>query len=193
MIMKSAVVFCGANTGSNPIYSDAAAEMGRLLVQRNIQIVYGAGKVGLMGVLANSALEAGGEVIGVIPFFLRKKEVCHEALSKLYVVDSMHERKIKMAQLSDAVIVLPGGYGTMDEVFEMLTLAQLGQGAHPIGFLNINGFFNPLIQQLELMVAEGFLKPTHRKLALVAQTIPELLDKLEQYETPSREGKWIKL
>ncbi|MCB0552396.1 MAG: TIGR00730 family Rossman fold protein [Phaeodactylibacter sp.] len=191
--MKSAVVFCGANTGSNPIYSDAAAEMGRLLVQRNIQIVYGAGKVGLMGVLANSALEAGGEVIGVIPFFLRKKEVCHEALSKLYVVDSMHERKIKMAQLSDAVIVLPGGYGTMDEVFEMLTLAQLGQGAHPIGFLNINGFFNPLIQQLELMVAEGFLKPTHRKLALVAQTIPELLDKLEQYETPSREGKWIKL
>lgn len=193
MIMKSAVVFCGANTGSNPIYSDAAAEMGRLLAQRNIQIVYGAGKVGLMGVLANSALEAGGEVIGVIPFFLRKKEVCHEALSKLYVVDSMHERKIKMAQLSDAVIVLPGGYGTMDEVFEMLTLAQLGQGAHPIGFLNINGFFNPLIQQLELMVAEGFLKPTHRKLALVAQTIPELLDKLEQYETPSREGKWIKL
>ena len=193
MIMKSAVVFCGANTGSNPIYSDAAAEMGRLLVQRNIQIVYGAGKVGLMGVLANSALEAGGEVIGVIPFFLRKKEVCHEALSKLYVVDSMHERKIKMAQLSDAVIVLPGGYGTMYEVFEMLTLAQLGQGAHPIGFLNINGFFNPLIQQLELMVAEGFLKPTHRKLALVAQTIPELLDKLEQYETPSREGKWIKL
>ena len=191
--MKSAVVFCGANTGSNPIYSDAAAEMGRLLAQRNIQIVYGAGKVGLMGVLANSALEAGGEVIGVIPFFLRKKEVCHEALSKLYVVDSMHERKIKMAQLSDAVIVLPGGYGTMDEVFEMLTLAQLGQGAHPIGFLNINGFFNPLIQQLELMVAEGFLKPTHRKLALVAQTIPELLDKLEQYETPSREGKWIKL
>ena len=193
MIMKSAVVFCGANTGSNPIYSDAAAEMGRLLAQRNIQIVYGAGKVGLMGILADAALGSGGEVIGVIPFFLRKKEVCHEALSKLYVVDSMHERKIKMAQLSDAVIVLPGGYGTMYEVFEMLTLAQLGQGAHPIGFLNINGFFNPLIQQLELMVAEGFLKPTHRKLALVAQTIPELLDKLEQYETPSREGKWIKL
>lgn len=191
--MKSAVVFCGANTGSNPIYSDAAAEMGRLLAHRNIQIVYGAGKVGLMGILADAALGSGGEVIGVIPFFLRKKEVCHEALSKLYVVDSMHERKIKMAQLSDAVIVLPGGYGTMDEVFEMLTLAQLGQGAHPIGFLNINGFFNPLIQQLDLMVAEGFLKPTHRELALVAQTIPELLDKLEQYEAPSREGKWIKL
>ncbi|MCO6476391.1 MAG: TIGR00730 family Rossman fold protein [Phaeodactylibacter sp.] len=191
--MKSAVVFCGANTGSNSIYSEAAAEMGHALARRNIRIVYGAGKVGLMGVLAKAALQAGGEVFGVIPFFLRKKEVCHEGLTKLYVVDSMHERKIKMAQLSEAVIVLPGGYGTLDEVFEMLTLAQLGQGQHPVGILNVNGFFDSLIAQLNHMTDEGFLKPAHRELLLVADTIPELLDKLENYEAPPKEGKWIKL
>lgn len=191
--MKSVVVFCGANTGARAIYAEAAAETGRTLARRKIQIVYGAGKVGLMGVLADAALQAGGEVVGVIPFFLRKKEVCHEELTKLYVVDSMHERKIKMAQLSEAVIVLPGGYGTLDELFEMLTLAQLGQGAHPIGFLNVNGFFNLLIQQLDLMVAEGFLKASHRQLALVADTLPELLESLEQYQAPPSEGKWIKL
>jgi len=168
-------------------------EMGQALAHRNIQIIYGAGKVGLMGVLAEAALRAGGEVIGVIPFFLRKKEVCHEGLSKLYVVDSMHERKIKMAQLSEAAIVLPGGYGTLDEVFEILTLAQLGQGQHPVGILNINGFYDALITQLDHMRAEGFLKPAHRDLLIVADTVPSLLDKLERYEAPPREGKWIKL
>jgi uncharacterized protein (TIGR00730 family) len=191
--MKSAVVFCGANTGSNLMYAAAATEMGQALAQRQIHLVYGAGKVGLMGILADAALRSGGEVTGVIPFFLRKKEVCHEGLTKLYVVDSMHERKIKMAQLSDAVIVLPGGYGTLDEVFEMLTLAQLGQGQHPVGILNVNGFFTPLIQQMDLMVAEGFLKPANRGLAIVATSIPELLDRLEAYEAPPNEGKWIKL
>ena len=191
--MQSIVVFCGANTGSNPIYSETAAELGRAMAQRHIEVVYGAGKVGLMGVLAEAALQAGGEVVGVIPFFLRKKEVCHEGLTRLYVVDSMHERKIKMAQMSEAVVVLPGGYGTMDEVFEMLTLAQLGQGQHPVGLLNINGFYQPLIDQLDHMAAEGFLKPAHRKLLLVADTIPELLDKLEGYQAPPKEGKWIKL
>lgn len=191
--MQSAVVFCGANTGANPIYTEAAVEMGRALAQRNIRIIYGAGKVGLMGVLAEAALRAGGEVIGVIPFFLRKKEVCHEGLSKLYVVDSMHERKIKMAQLSEAAIVLPGGYGTLDEVFEILTLAQLGQGRHPAGILNINGFYDALIAQLDHMRAEGFLKPAHRELLIVADTVSSLLDKLEGYEAPPGEGKWIKL
>ena len=191
--MQSAVVFCGANTGANALYSEVAAELGQAMAQRDIQVVYGAGKVGLMGVLADAALQAGGEVIGVIPFFLRKKEICHEELSNLYVVDSMHERKIKMAQLSDAVIVLPGGYGTMDEVFEMLTLAQLGQGQHPVGILNINGFYNALIAQLDHMAAEGFLKPAHRELLIVADTIGELLDRLEGYQAPPKEGKWIKL
>ena len=191
--MQSAVVFCGANTGSNSIYARAAAELGRQMGERRIQAVYGAGKVGLMGVFADAALQAGGEVLGVIPFFLRKKEVCHEGLTKLYVVDSMHERKIKMAQLSEAVIVLPGGYGTMDEVFEMLTLAQLGQGRHPVGLLNINGFYGPLIAQLDTMAAEGFLKPAHRELLLVADDITTLLDRLESYQAPPKEGKWIKL
>ena len=191
--MQSIVVFCGANTGSDPLYAQVAAELGQALAQRNIQLVYGAGKVGLMGVLAEAALQAGGEVTGVIPFFLRKKEVCHEGLTKLYVVDSMHERKIRMAQLSEAVIVLPGGYGTLDEAFEMLTLAQLGQGQHPIGILNVNGFYDALISQLDHMAAEGFLKPAHRKLLLIAGSIPELLDALESYEAPPKEGKWIKL
>lgn len=191
--MKSAVVFCGANTGSDPVYSNAARELGQTMAQRDIQLVYGAGKVGLMGVLAEAALQAGGKIMGVIPFFLRKKEVCHEGLTKLYVVDSMHERKIKMAQLSDAVIILPGGYGTLDEAFEMLTLAQLGQGQHPIGILNVNGFYDALIGQLDHMAAEGFLKPAHRRLLLVANTIPALLDALESYEAPPKEGKWIKL
>lgn len=191
--MQSVVIFCGANTGANPLYAHTAAELGRTLAQRRIQIVYGAGKVGLMGVMAEAALQAGGEVVGVIPFFLRKKEVCHEGLTKLYVVDSMHERKIRMAQLSEAVIVLPGGYGTLDEVFEMLTLAQLGQGRHPVGILNINGFYDNLISQLNHMVAEGFLKPAHRELLLIADSIPALLDKLEHYEAPPKEGKWIKL
>ena len=191
--MQSIVVFCGANTGSDPLYAQVAAELGQALAQRNIQLVYGAGKVGLMGVLAEAALQAGGEVTGVIPFFLRKKEVCHEGLTKLYVVDSMHERKIRMAQLSEAVIVLPGGYGNLDEAFEMLTLAQLGQGQHPIGILNANGFYDALITQLDQMAAEGFLKPAHRELLLVAGSIPELLGKLEEYEAPPKEGKWIKL
>ncbi|MCB0568445.1 MAG: TIGR00730 family Rossman fold protein [Phaeodactylibacter sp.] len=191
--MKSVAIFCGANTGNNPLYAETAAELGRVLATQQVRAVYGAGKVGLMGVMANAALQAGGEVWGVIPFFLRKKEVCHEELTKLFVVDSMHERKIKMAQLSDAVIVLPGGYGTLDEAFEMLTLAQLGQGTHPIGFLNVNNFFGPLLDQLEQMQAEGFLKPAHRKLAMFADNIPELLNKLEHYEVPPTEGKWIKL
>ena len=146
-----------------------------------------------MGEVAEGALQAGGEVIGVIPFFLRKAEVCHEGLSHLYVVDSMHERKIKMAQLSDTVIVLPGGYGTLDEVFEMLTLAQLGQGAHPICFLNLNGYFDLLLQQLDRMEQEGFLKPIHRQLSLTASSLPEMFQKLEAYEAPPKEGKWIKL
>jgi uncharacterized protein (TIGR00730 family) len=191
--MKSALVFCGANKGSHPLYAETAREVGKQLAQRSIRLVYGAGKVGLMGEVAEGVLESGGEVIGVIPFFLRKAEVCHEGLSHLYVVDSMHERKIKMAQLSDAVIVLPGGYGTMDEVFEMLTLAQVGQGQHPVCFLNVNGYFDLLLQQLDHMAAEGFLKPAHRELTMTASSLPELFQKLDHYKAPPNEGKWIKL
>ncbi|MBV6654853.1 MAG: TIGR00730 family Rossman fold protein [Mameliella sp.] len=191
--MQSALVFCGANSGNNPIYAETAKATGKMLAEQGVRLVYGAGKVGLMGEVAEGALQAGGEVIGVIPFFLRKAEVCHEGLSHLYVVDSMHERKIKMAQLSDTVIVLPGGYGTLDEVFEMLTLAQLGQGAHPICFLNLNGYFDLLLQQLDRMEQEGFLKPIHRQLSLTASSLPEMFQKLEAYEAPPKEGKWIKL
>lgn len=191
--MKSALIFCGANSGKSPIYTEVARHLGQALAQQHITIVYGAGKVGLMGEVAKAALAQGGEVIGVIPFFLRKKEVAHEELSKMYVVDSMHERKIKMAQLSDAVIVLPGGYGTMDELFEMLTLSQLGQGQHPIVLINTNGFFSPLLAQLDLMVEEDFLKPAHRQLTMVCDNVEEALKLLKDYQPPAKEGKWIKL
>ena len=191
--MKSALIFCGANSGKRPIYTEVARQLGQTLAQQDITIVYGAGKVGLMGEVAEAALAQGGEVIGVIPFFLRKKEVAHEELTKMYVVDSMHERKIKMAQLSDAVIVLPGGYGTMDELFEMLTLSQIGQGQHPIVLININGFFSPLLAQLDHMVEEGFLKPGHRQLTMVCSNVEEALTILKNYQPPAKEGKWIKL
>ena len=192
-MISSALVFCGANTGSNPIYTEIARQVGQILAKKNKKIVYGAGKVGLMGIVAEAALQEQGEVIGVIPFFLRKKEVCHESLSQLFVVDSMHERKVKMAQLSDAVIVLPGGYGTMDELFEMLTLAQLGQGQHPVSILNVNGFYDPLIAQLDKMVEEGFLKSTNRIIAMVSNSVEEMIEQLENYIPAPVEGKWIKL
>jgi uncharacterized protein (TIGR00730 family) len=191
--MKSALIFCGANSGRSPVYTEVARQLGKTLAQQNITIVYGAGKVGLMGEVAEAALAQGGEVIGVIPFFLRKKEVAHEELTKMYVVDSMHERKIKMAQLSDAVIVLPGGYGTMDELFELLTLSQVGQGQHPIVIVNTNGYFSPLLAQLDLMVAEGFLKPIHRQLTMVCDDVEGAIKLLQDYEPPAKEGKWIKL
>lgn len=191
--MNAVLIFCGANTGNLPVYRQAARSVGRLLAEAGKTFIYGAGKVGLMGELADEALQAGGKVIGVIPFFLRKKEVCHEALSKLYVVDSMHERKIKMAQLSDTVIVLPGGFGTMDELFELLTLSQLGQGQHTIGILNINGFYDPLIDQLDKMVEEGFLKASNRALLVVAESTESLFEQIQNYQPPPAEGKWIKL
>ena len=188
--MKSIQVFCGSSSGKNEVYHQAALALGDLLIEKNIDLVYGAGNVGLMGIIANRMLEKGGHVIGVIPDFLMKKEVGHTGISELIIVDSMHIRKVKMYERSEGTIVLPGGYGTLDELFEMLTLVQLGQQAHPIGILNINGYFDHLLRQLDHMVKEEFLKPFHRALLIDAATPEELIHKMETFEKPAVKGKW---
>ena len=188
--MKSIVVFCGSSSGVHPVYTEIAKKTGELLAQNHIKLIYGAGNVGLMGVLADAALSRGGKVLGVIPYFLKEKELCHPGLTELHVVNSMHERKIKMAQLSDGVLVLPGGYGTLDELFEMLTLVQLGQEKHPVGILNSNGYFDHLIAQLYHMRREGFLREEHHRLVLVDDELESLLRAMEQFIPDTPVGKW---
>lgn len=167
-------VFCGANTGRDPGILHAAQEMGRTIAQRGMGVVYGGGHVGLMGAVADAALEAGGKVIGVIPGFMVEKELAHQALTELIIVRDMHERKMRMHELSQAVVALPGGFGTMDEVFELLTWRQLGLHAKPIGVLNVNDFYTPLLEQVARMERDGFLHGPTRILA--ARDVQGLLD-----------------
>ncbi|MCB0632727.1 MAG: TIGR00730 family Rossman fold protein [Saprospiraceae bacterium] len=188
--MRSIQVFCGSSTGFNPIYAIAARELGITLAQRQIDLVYGAGSVGLMGIMADAALEAGGKVIGVIPHFLRDWEVCHEGLSELILTDSMDARKVEMLKRSEATIALPGGFGTLDEVFEVITLVQLQQTFQPIGLLNVNGFYNPLLAHIENMLREGFIKNIHRDMIVVEADIEQLLQRMALV-TPSSDGKWV--
>lgn len=167
-------VFCGANTGTDPAILQAAQAMGRTIAQRGMGVVYGGGHVGLMGAVADAALEAGGRVIGVIPGFMMEKELAHQRLTELIVVRDMHERKMRMHELSQAVVALPGGFGTMDEVFELLTWRQLGLHAKPIGVLNVNDFYTPLLEQVARMERDGFLHGPTRILA--AREVDGLLD-----------------
>jgi uncharacterized protein (TIGR00730 family) len=169
-------IFCGAHTGSGSRYVDLAAEVARRIVASNAGIVYGGGRVGLMGVIADAALGAGGEVIGVIPEALATKEVAHAGLTQLHVVASMHERKALMADLSDGFIALPGGFGTMDEFCEILTWAQLRIHEKPVGLLNHGGYYDELLALFDKMVAEGFVTVTNRGLVRSANTIEELLE-----------------
>jgi uncharacterized protein (TIGR00730 family) len=168
-------VFCGSATGENPIYADAARELGRLLATNSHNLVYGGGNIGLMGILADSVIQHKGEVIGIIPDFLAKREVAHNGISKLEVVSSMHERKKRMADLSHAFIAMPGGWGTLDELAEILTWRQLGIVNQPIGLLNVNKFFDPLLEQMRLMVEEKFLKVENLDLLFVEATPAKLL------------------
>jgi uncharacterized protein (TIGR00730 family) len=176
--MKRICVFCGSNSGSRPEYSAVARELALLLAGRRIGIVYGGGNVGLMGVLADAALEAGGEVIGVIPELLVTKEVAHHGVTELRIVQTMHERKALMNDLSDAFIALPGGFGTLDEFFEVLTWSQLGFHAKPCGLLNVSGFHDNLLAMLDHAVAERFLRPAHRQLILSDTDPSRLLQRL---------------
>lgn len=189
-IIKSIAVFCGSSLGVNPQYEEWAMKLGSYLGENNYHLIYGGGNIGLMGKIANAALNAGGEVTGVLPHFLNKKEVGHVELSKLILVDSMHERKQKIEQLSDAFIAMPGGFGTLEEVSEMLTWAQLGLHQKPIGLYNINGFYNTLLSQLDTMVSEGFLKKQNRAMVLTGNRPDLLINDLKSYK-PVSVLKWL--
>jgi len=189
--MKQVCVFCGSKTGNRPAYAEAARNLATAIVRRGLGLVYGAGHIGLMGVLADAALQAGGEVIGVIPQALVDKELAHSGLTEMQIVDSMHERKARMADLSDAFVALPGAYGTADEFFEILTWAQLGLHAKPIGLLNVVGFFDPLLAWLDRAVDEGFLRERHRELILKSNDADSLLDMLLHAHPAPMSPKWI--
>jgi hypothetical protein len=188
--MKTLCVFTGSNKGSRREYADAARALGRALAERGIRLVYGGGRVGLMGVIADAALSAGGEVVGVIPEALVAKEVGHGSVSELRVVKSMHERKALMADLSDGFVALPGGWGTLDEFFEILTWAQLGLHRKPCGLLNVHGYFDRLLAFLDHSVAEGFVRREQSAIISVANTPDELLHLLATSK-PTNVEKWI--
>jgi uncharacterized protein (TIGR00730 family) len=189
--MNAVCVFCGSASGRNPAYAAAARELGQELVRRGLTLIYGGGRVGLMGEVATAVTRAGGSVVGVIPHSLSEKEIAYGDATELIVTSTMHARKALMADRADAFLALPGGFGTCDELFEILTWAQLGIHRKPIGLLNVAGFFTPLLGWLDHVVNEGLLKAKHRAVLLVADTAAELLDKLAAYEPPEPTLKWI--
>lgn len=182
--MKSIAVFCGSGDGYNEVYREEAFRVGTLLAHRGISVVYGAARIGIMGALADGVLENKGTVTGVIPHFLQTREIAHDNLTELIIVDTMHERKLKMYERSDAVLVLPGGWGTMEEMFEVLTWGQLGMHTKPIGLLNVNGYYDPLKAMNSTMVQEGFLGECAYSILQFSPSIEELLEKMENYQAP---------
>ncbi len=187
--MNRLCVYCGSSPGTGDDYVSAARELGKLLLRQEIGLVYGGASRGIMGAIADTVLEGGGNVTGIIPRALRGKEIAHERLTELRVVDSMHERKSLMAELSDAFIAMPGGFGTLEEIIEVITWGQLGFHDKPCGLLNVAGYFDHLLAFLDHSTAQGFLHPQHRSMLLVANTPTELLEQFENYVPPSVE-KW---
>lgn len=188
---KRFCIFCGSSSGSRPSYAKAAASLAEQLVAKQISIVYGGGRVGLMGALADAALKQGGEVIGVIPRVLVEKEVAHGGLTELRIVESMHQRKALMAQLADGFIAMPGGFGTFEEFCEILTWTQLGLQRKPCGILNVEGYYDPLLKLFDHAVDEKFLKAEHRKLVIADESVESLVGRMLEYELPAVE-KWIR-
>lgn len=188
--IKNVCVFCGSSRGANPAYAASARALGTAMANRGFGLVYGGGRVGLMGELAQAMLAAGGEAIGVIPDALLKREVGHGALTRLEVVDSMHERKARMAELSEAFIAMPGGFGTFEEWFEIITWAQLGIHEKPVALLNVAGYFDPLLEMIERSVNEEFIRPQHRALFSVADTPQGVLDSIE-HAIPVEGEHWL--
>jgi len=188
--MNSICVFCGSNTGTDPLYAAYARKLGALLAEKKIDLVYGAGNVGLMGVIADACLDAGGKVIGVIPGFLMAKEVGHTGLTELIQTESMHERKQIMSDRSQGFIAMPGGMGTMDEVCEIMTWAQLGLHSDPIGFLNVEGYYDPLLSFFDDMVEKKFLHQKNREMIMSHSEPEELIKLMDAYQAPNVE-KWI--
>jgi len=186
-------VFCGSREGNRAEYRRAAEQLGALLAQRGIDVVYGGGSTGLMGAVADAALDVGGKVIGVIPRALATKELAHAELTEQHVVETMHERKWKMAQLADAFIALPGGFGTFEEFCEVLTWAQLGLHVKPCALLNTAGYFNPLLALLNHAVEEGFVEASHRKLIVTAKAPDEMLEQIMNWQEPDITRWWVKV
>ncbi|TLP44861.1 TIGR00730 family Rossman fold protein [Cohaesibacter sp. CAU 1516] len=189
--MKSICIFCGASWGRKKEFEQAAITLSKEIVRRGYRVVYGGSSVGLMGVVADAALEAGGEVIGVLPDALMRKEVDHKGLTELHIVDSMHTRKAMMVELSDGFVSLPGGAGTMDEMFEVWTWGMLGWHGKPSALLNVDGYYDHLIKFFDNMVAEAFVKQGHRDMLIVEEEVTALLDRMEGYQAPQNVGKWI--
>ncbi len=187
-IMTSLCVFCGSSPGKDDDYLNAARHLGQLLAEREITLIYGGGSVGLMGAVANATLRAGGRAVGVIPRHLWNKEVGHRGLSDLFIVDSMHERKAKMAEMSDGFIILPGGIGTLEEFFEIWTWCQLGIHSKPFGVLDVNGYWKHLLTFLDVMTGEGFLKPDHRSMVQIARDPAALIESLASSTPPLSDG-----
>ncbi len=189
--MKSICIFCGANYNGDPALSQAVEELAEVMVNRSISLVYGGGKVGVMGLIADAILRRGGKAIGVIPQFLMDKEVGHNNLTQMHIVETMHQRKQLMNDLCDGIITLPGGFGTLEEFFEVLTWLQLGLHKKPAGILNVNGFYDFLIQQMDVMVAQQYLKPVNRKLVLTSVNAVELINLMENFK-PVTDEVWFR-
>lgn len=189
--MKSLCVFCGSNFNGDPILKQTVELLAEVMISRNITLVFGGGKVGVMGLLADVILQKGGKAIGVIPQFLMEKEVGHTGLTELHIVENMHQRKQLMSDLCDGVIMLPGGFGTLEEFFEVLTWLQLGLHNKPIGVLNVNGFYDFLLKQMDVMVEQQFLKPANRKLVLTSGDAIELVDLMENFN-PQPDEVWFR-
>ena len=189
--LNSICVFCGSSTGENPVYKQKAIALGKTLAENQIELIYGGGNIGLMGIIANTVLKYGGKVTGVLPQFLNKKEVGHVELSTLILVNSMHDRKQKMNDLADGFIAMPGGLGTLEEVAEVLTWVQLGLIAKPVGFYNIKGYFKNLLDQLDYMVGEGFMKQKDRQMINQNEEAEELILQMRNYK-PILVNKWLK-
>ena len=183
-LMKHIAVFCGSSDGYNDSYREQAYQAGIALAEKGIHIIYGAARIGIMGAIADGVLNGGGKVTGVIPHFLQTKEIVHDGLTELIVVNTMHERKLKMYELCQGVLILPGGWGTMEELFEMLTWGQLGMHEKPIGILNINGYYDALNAFNSTMVQEGFLDECTRSILMYSDSLEELLAKMETYTAP---------
>ena len=188
--MKRVCIFCGSSPGADPAYLEAARQVGALLARRGLGLVYGGGRVGLMGAVADSTLEHGGQATGIIPYSLARKEVAHSGLTELRVVGSMHERKAQMSELSDCFLALPGGFGTLEEFFEVLTWAQIGIHRKPCGLLNVNGYFDPLLAFVDHAQAERFVRAEHRSLILTDTDAAVLLDRMALYQSPVVD-KWM--
>ncbi len=189
--MKALCIFCGANYNGDPLLAEAIEQLAQVMVSRNIALVFGGGRVGVMGMIADAVISKGGKTIGVIPEFLMNKEVGHTGLTELHVMQNMHQRKQMMNDLCDAIMTLPGGFGTLEEFFEVLTWLQLGLHTKPIGILNVNGFYDMLLKQMDVMVEQKFLKPANRELVLTSTDPIELVNLLDGFEARPDEV-WFK-